>query len=168
MKKLDLETLWYERERQELLRAYEAIHGKVDGRIMPHDLPRPKLSDVLRCARLAKAELQIWQAAQREAFFTDEQYEKREGILPNPLSPFREWFRLKNDLYDYQSAPFARINPALREWARPDFDGDEVAALRRLLSESYFREPYIDDLAEDASQNAARYRNRPVVGRGAG
>lgn len=152
MEKLNLETLWYERERQGLLRAYEAIHGNTMGRIIPHDLPPPKLSDVLRCALLAKAELQIWAAAQREALFTDEQYENREGILPNLLNPFTRWFRLKNDLYDYQSAAFARLNPTLREWARPDFDGDEVAALRRLLQSYPGEKIYLDDLGGDPSQ----------------
>ena len=143
---LNLESLWYERERQELLREYEAVHGSVDGRIVPHDLPRPKLSDVLRYARLAKAEPQIWEAAQREALFTDEQYERGEGILPKLISPFKQWFRLKNDLYDFEDAAFGRIPLVLREWARPDFDGDEVASLRRLLSEPYFSKRYIDDL----------------------
>ncbi len=152
MPNLNLETLWYERERQQLLRDYEAIHGSTAGRIIPHDLPRPKLSDVLRCARLAKAEPQIWEAAQREAFLTDEQYENNEGIILRLMSPFIDWFRLKSGLYDHKSAPFHRINPALRVWARPDFDGNEVASLRLLLSEKYFSDQYVDDLAVDVPQ----------------
>lgn len=152
MEKLNLETLWYERERQELLRAYEAVHGSIMGRSIPHDLPLPKLSDVLRCALLAKAEPQIWAAAQKEALFTDEQYENHEGILPNLIGPFTRWFRLKNDLYDYENSAFARINPTLREWARHNFDGDEVAALRRLLQSYPGEKIYLDDLAGDPSQ----------------
>jgi len=147
MEILDLETLWYERERQELLRTYEAVHGKTAGRIIPHNLPRPMLSEVLQCARLAKLEPQIWAAAQKEAFFTDKQFEDREGILLHLIGPFLSWYRLKNELYDHDDYAFMRISPTLREWAHPDFDGDEVAALRRLLLPS----SYIDDLLDDVS-----------------
>ena len=141
----DLRSLWYERERQDLLRAYEAIHGKIDGRIVPHDRPLPKLSDVLRCARMAKVEPSIWEVAQREALFSEEQFNNRESVLYIPLTKFTDWFRLKNNLYDFDSWAFSFAN-TLREWAHPDFDGDEIAALRRLT----FPNKYIDDLADDA------------------
>ena len=147
MANLNLETLWYERERQELLRAYEAIHGKIDGRIIPHDLPRPKLSDVLRCAQLAKVEPEIWELAKKEAFFTDEQFEHREHMLWMFLRPFTDWFRLKNGLYDHDDWAFA-LSSVLCEWTRPDFGGDEVATLRRLI----FPNRYVDDLANGASK----------------
>lgn len=145
MERLELDLLWYERERQDLLRAYEAVHGKVDGRTVPHDRPLPMLSDVLRCAQMARGESSIWEVAEREAHFTEEQFNNRESILYITLYKFTDWFRLKNDLYDHDDWAFSFAN-TLREWARQDFDGDEVGVLRRLT----FSNKYIDDLTEDA------------------
>lgn len=150
MERLDLNSLWYERERQELLRAYEEIHGSTDGRIIPHDRPLPKLSDVFRCLQLAKTEASIWEVAQREAFFTEDQFDNRESILYMPLGIFTDWFRLKNDLYDHDDWAFS-FGPTLRELAHPSFDGDEVAVLRRLT----FPNRYIDDLAGDKSMQGS-------------
>lgn len=151
MENLRLDSLWYEWERQRLLREYEAVHASVNGRIIPHDLPRPKLSDVLRCARLAKAEPQIWNIAQKESLMSEEElhFEDDGGALLFLMSPFIAWFRLNNSLYDHDDAAFVRIVPTLREWARPDFDGDEVTALRQFLSEKFFLKRYIDDLADE-------------------
>jgi len=140
-----LNSLWYERERQDLLRAYEAIHGKTDGRIVPHDRPLPKLSDVLRCARLAMAEPSILEVLEREAYFTEEQFNNRESILYIPLTKFTDWFRLKNGLYDYDDWAFS-LGPTLREWAQRNLDSKEIAILRRLTLPN----KYIDDLAGDA------------------
>ena len=150
--KFNLNSLWYEQERKELLREFEAAHGRTHWHIRPHDLPRPKLSDVLRCARLAKAEPQIWEAAQEKALFTDEQRENREGVLLNLMGPFIDWFLLKNKLYiDYDDTAFVSIIATFREWAHPDFDGDDITALRRILKPFPEANYLVDDLAEDQS-----------------
>ena len=144
-------STWYELERQELLRAYEAIQGSTQGRIIPHGRPLPKLSDVLRCAQLAKTEPVIWEWAQKEAFQTDEEFEEYGSSLFNILMPYTNWYRLKNGLYDHDDCAFVRIDPTLRALARSEFDRDEVTALRYFL-ESYPGKIFVDDLKDDASQ----------------
>lgn len=150
-----LNTLWYERERQDLLRAYEMIHGKVSGRIIPHNRPLPNLSDVWRCAQLAKAESSIWEEAQRAALLTVEQFEGRGSYLGDIMSVFVEWYRLKNGLYDLDNGAFCRIVPTLREWARPDFRGSALARLRYYI-QSFPGIAAIDDILDQENNEDNR------------
>lgn len=143
------ELRWWQREYENLLRAHLIEHGKpepvrLDVRLAT--LPKPKLSDVLRCAQLAKEQPGVWEEARAQAMLPQQVWDDDERRPPELLPLFTHWYRYKHGLQDHLPDAFI-IDPVLREWAHPDFDGDEVAALRRILSTIPWKS-YVEDLAD--------------------
>ncbi len=146
----DSNSRWWEAEYYEMLAAHQVKTGE-KFRITRMDVilatwPKPKLSDVLRCAHLAKEQPEIWALAQEQAKIAIEDWDDDDNRMSNLIALFEGWFVFKNGLRDHDTAAFASISLLLREWLQPGFDGDEVAVARRILRPS----TYIDDLADAA------------------
>ena len=143
---------WWQREYEELLRAHQKAHGnqtpmRFDVRLAT--LPKPKLSDILRCARIGKEQPGVWREAQAQAVLPDEVWDDDE-CRPRELLPFfAHWYRFKHGLEGYLPDAFV-IDPIIRAWAHPDFDGDEVTAARKVLKGIPWR-AYVDDLADGSN-----------------
>lgn len=134
---------WWETEYYEMLAAHKSKTGE-EPRVIGMDWPKPKLSDILRCARLAREQPEIWALAQEQAQIPLEEWDDDDNRMSNLIGRFEKWFIYKNGLQDQLPFGFAAISLFFREWLQPDFDGDEVAAARNVLRPS----EYIDDLAE--------------------
>lgn len=136
---------WWETEYYEMLAEYQERTGDVGGRIISFDWPKPKLSDVLRCARLAKEQPEIWALAQEQAKIPIEEWDNDDNRMSNLIGPFEDWYIFKHGLQDQLPFAFASASLIFREWLQPDYDGDEIAAARRVLRPSV----YFDDLTEE-------------------
>ncbi len=152
MKDDSSKSRWWEREYYEMLAARKEREGDAMPRIISRDWPKPKLSDVLRCAHMAKEQPEIWELAQEEALIRLEDWDYNNNRMAHLMSSFHGWFRYKYGFEGYYPGAFGAVGAIIREWAKPDFDGDEVALARSILHPS----EYIDDLqGKDSVQRGA-------------
>lgn len=145
------EMPWYQREYEEMLHERQRQPGYQPARNITSDWPKPKLSEVLECARLAKQQPEIWELAKEQAKIPPEDWHHdMDHLMPSMTGPFYKLFMYKNGLEDHLPFAFMTIGRILREWTKSDFNGDEVAVVRAEL-----RPPeYIDDLADNDGNNS--------------
>jgi hypothetical protein len=139
-------TRWWEQEYSKMLSEDQAKAGSSAGKLITDDWPKPKLSDIMRCAYLAKEQPEIWNLAQEQAKIPLNEWDNEDNRMSNLIGPFEKWFIYENGLQDHYPFAFSAISLFFREWLQPDFDGNEVEVARQILRPRV----YIDDLPEDA------------------
>lgn len=136
------ELPWWQREYEELLKKYQEETGDYGGLPIDFDRPKPKLSDILRCAHLAKEQPEIWELAKEQALIPLEEWDDDDNRMSNVSWAFDKWFIFKNNLHDQLPFAFGQFSLILREILQPGFDGNIANAARKVLYPSW----YIDDL----------------------
>lgn len=142
-----MDTSDWQQEYNDFVRAEQKKRGGKSRIVKPTD-PKPKLSDLIRCAELAKGQPEIWDLAVEKAQKTPEQRDAEEDYhLGEMCDYFASWFRFKNGLRDHLPDSFCYLHNVLLYWAEAGVGGDKIAIARH-----WFRgESYIDDVTNGGS-----------------